>query len=80
MGEQEPAARRHLSIYASWRSKHSTVIGTVADTRAEPADERCRRSTLLSLCDKSRASTENSAPKRFAWGSAPGVTAGVSHK
>ena len=27
LGVHEPAARRHLSIYASWRCKHSTLIG-----------------------------------------------------
>ena len=35
LGEYEPAARRHLSIYASLRSKHSIVIGT-----AEPKSVR----------------------------------------
>ena len=30
LGEHEPAAWRHLSIYASWRCKHSIPIGNVS--------------------------------------------------
>ena len=47
-----------------------------ASTRPSPRT----RSTSVRLCDKSRASTENSAPKRSQGRSRSGVTAGVKRK
>jgi hypothetical protein len=60
-------------------------IGLVAtsESRNQPRCRKnlCESSTRACLCYKSRASTQNSAPKRFARASlAPGVTAGVKSK
>jgi hypothetical protein len=49
LGEHEPAAWGHLSIYASWRCKHSIVNGN-AGGPCEAGMRHSRRSRVTRPC------------------------------